>query len=124
MNKFSIISAEACLKMDYFGSKSQKSPSTRASPPDTLVSVAGWFASRLLFRLNDKRTCKTLLPLNISGWYRCLAISEFWAKKNLYFIFSTHPLPKNVSAPLLSSHWFCVYTCVYYTAFSNNPQQI
>jgi len=27
-------------------------------------------------------------------------------------------LPKNVSAPLLSSHWFCVYTCEYYTAFN------
>jgi len=35
----------------FWYSKSQKSPSTRAPPPDTLVSVAGWFAPRLLFRL-------------------------------------------------------------------------
>jgi len=45
MNKFrkffGRISAETYLKMDYFGSKSQKSPSTRTPPPDTFVSVAG-----------------------------------------------------------------------------------
>jgi len=28
------ISAETCLKMDYFGSKFQKSPSTRGSAPN------------------------------------------------------------------------------------------
>jgi len=45
MNKFGRflgrISAETCLKMDYFGSKSPKSPS------------AGGFGSRPSFRLND-----------------------------------------------------------------------
>jgi len=45
MNKFrrffGRISAETYLKMDYFGSKSKKSPRIRAPPPDTLISVAG-----------------------------------------------------------------------------------
>jgi len=45
MNKFrrvlGRISAETCLKMDYFGSKSQKSPNAGGSPP------------RPQFRFND-----------------------------------------------------------------------
>jgi len=42
MNKFrrflGRISAETCLKMYYFGSKSKKSPSAGALPPDSLDS--------------------------------------------------------------------------------------
>jgi len=45
MNKFQRflgrISAETCLKLDYFGSKSQKSSNAGALPPDPLVS-SGW----------------------------------------------------------------------------------
>jgi len=37
----------------FLDSKSQKSPRTSASPPNTLVSVAEWFDPTLLFRLND-----------------------------------------------------------------------
>jgi len=40
-----------------------------APPPSYLASD-----DRPLFRLNGKKMCKTLLPLNISGWCRCLAI--------------------------------------------------
>jgi len=50
---------------------------------------------------------------------------QFWGKTKLIFLYFLPTLPhplvlhKNVFAPLLSSHWFCVYTCEYYTAFSN-----
>jgi len=45
------ISAETCLKMDKFGSKSQKLPSVGSSAPDPLVS-GGWRLSPR-FRLDS-----------------------------------------------------------------------
>jgi len=75
MNKFrrllGRISAETCLKMDYFCSKYQKSPSAEG-------------------------VCKTLIPLYISGWCRCLAIL---GKTKL--VFSVPSCPENVPTPLL-----------------------
>jgi len=47
------ISAETCLKMGYFGSKFQKSPSTGGSAPDPLPPADRGFAPRPPFRLND-----------------------------------------------------------------------
>jgi len=64
-------------KMDYFGNKFPKSSNARGSPSDPrLDSMNGECA-------------KTLLPLNISGWCRCLAILE--KNENLLFFYFLAP---------------------------------
>jgi len=72
------------LKMDYFGSKSQKSPSAGAQPTNQTLEID----------LMTKAYSKTLLPLNIlvdaDAW-------QFWVKTNLYFIFSASSLSKKLS---------------------------
>jgi len=51
------ISAETCLKMDYFGNISLKSPNAGGSLPDP----------RLGSMNRECESAKTLLPLNISS---------------------------------------------------------
>jgi len=69
------ISPKKGLKMDYFARKSSKSP------------TAGGFTPNPRFDSMTREWAKTLLPLNIFGWCRCLAI--FRAKRIfLYFMFS------------------------------------
>jgi len=93
MNKFRMflfrISAETCLKMDYFAGKSPKS------------SIVGGSIPWSPFRFNDYRECaKTLLPLNIFGWCSCLAI--LW--QNETYILCFLPLTLSVQKPF-SRHW-------------------
>jgi len=76
------ISAEICLKIGYFGSISPKSPSAGGSPPDSRLD------------LMNSDCAKFLLPLNISGWCRCLAILQ-QNESLYYFIFLISSLYKN-----------------------------
>jgi len=66
MNKFlkflGRFTAETCLKMDYFGSVSPKSPNAGAPPPDHRLDSM------------NRKCAKTLLLLNILSWCRCLEI--------------------------------------------------
>jgi len=77
MNKiqrfFGRISAEICLKMDYFGSKSQKSPS------------AGGFAPRPLFRLMT-RECARPTPIE-HFWLRQMIGNRMGKTKLIFYIF-------------------------------------
>jgi len=68
--------------MNYFGIKSQNSPSAGGSVP------------RLPFRFNDQRMCKILLPLNISFWLKMQG--NLGAKQNFIFLVPT-PCPKKRS---------------------------
>jgi len=87
------ITAETYLKMDYFGSKSQKI-TKRCSDPRPPVQVM-WLEN-----------VQTLFPLKVlvDTWCRCLAI--WGAKRNLYFIFSAPLFKKRFRATGL-------YDCVY-----------
>jgi len=64
MNKFrrisGKISAETCLKMDYFGSISLKSPNAEGSPSDSRLNLMNR-------ECENVQTAKTILPLNIFG---------------------------------------------------------
>jgi len=81
MNKFQCIfgriSAKTCLKIDYFGSYSQKSPS------------AGGGAPRSLFKFNDLRMCNNSTP--IEHFQMMQKVDNIGAKRNLYFKFSAPP---------------------------------
>jgi len=91
MNKFrrflGRISAETCLKMNYFGSISPKTPNAGSLLPDARLDSM------------NKECAKTLLPLNISDWCRCLAILE--QNETLWFLFFD-PLPVQKSC---LHHW-------------------
>jgi len=74
--------------MDYFASKSPKSPTAGASPPDPGLV------------LMNSECAKTLLPWNIFGWCRCLAILGQKETYILCFLALPPPYTKNVPAPL------------------------
>jgi len=88
--------------MDYFGSKSPKSPS----------AVGSSFRPPCLRRLGSPQTpaevkwvenVQTLLPLNISGWCGCFSTL---GQKETYILFFLPPPPlfKKAPAPLLPAH--------------------
>jgi len=70
MNKFQRflgrILAETCLKMDYFGCKSQKiAKRWRLHPQIPLPPATESYVPQAPFRLDDLRIFKTLLPLKL-----------------------------------------------------------
>jgi len=81
-----------------------KSLNAGGSPPDSRLDSM------------NKECAKTLLPLNIFDWCRCL---EFWGKKMYYFIFSALSLSKN---RLFLHHWGGWYSSTLQTnlAFKKN----
>jgi len=80
-------SAETCIKMDYFASKSTKSRTAVGSTDRCLDSMT-------------RECAKTLLPLNIFEWCRCLAILEQNETYILCFLALHPPSSKIVTAPL------------------------
>jgi len=82
------ISAETCLKMNYFASKTPQIADRWGSAPDPCLN-------------SMTRECtNALLLLNIFGWCRCLAILGQNETYILCFLALPSPSTKNVPAPL------------------------
>jgi len=93
------ISAETCLKMDNFGSKSSKTAKRWGLRPQTSLPPAAGGETPVQVKWLENVQDPT--PIEITGW--CLV--NFEAKRNWYYIFSASALPSSPVQKTFPRHW-------------------